>query len=311
MSFSTFIRQLLIYADMDMPVKKVVNGIAKLAVAATLITGAILYKGPLFYFLLGTALAPILTVGAIIAFFYFQGAQRASVTEEVLPEALALMATNLKSGLTPDRALLMTARPEFGPLEKEMRMVAKESLTTIPFEDALMEIARKFNSMTIGRTMKLVSEGIKRGGEISTILESTAKHIREINALKRHIAAEATLQMLFIMFAAVIAAPLMFGTSTVIIEKISSLGVGSDIEAPRGVGASLPKTAAIAPAAQYMLHYAVAAVTLNSLFASFIVGLIKEGKKVSGLRYFPVILLVSLLVMFLTRFSMASALRVV
>src|SRR3972149_6044709 len=40
---------------------------------------------------------------------------RVKFVEEVLPAALQLMAANMRSGLAPDRALLMAARPEVGP----------------------------------------------------------------------------------------------------------------------------------------------------------------------------------------------------
>lgn len=311
MKFSEFLKQLLIYADIDEPVEKVIHGILKTMVGMTLIVGALLFYTPLFYFLLGIILTPICVFGAIIVMLHIQGTQRADVTEEVLPEALVLMSTNLKSGLTPDRALLLTARPEFGPLEKELKFIAKESLTTVPFEDAILEVAKKFNSITIHRTMKLISEGIKRGGEISSILENTATHIREVNALKKQISAEVTLQVLFIFFAAIVAAPLLFGTSTIIIEKISSLGISTAIQAPQGIGSTLPKVSAIAPAAHYMLLYSVVAIVLNSLFASFVIGLIEDGKKVSGLRYFPLILVISLIVIFVARYTMGLALHIV
>jgi pilus assembly protein TadC len=310
MTFKGFISQLLVYADINEPVNKIISGLVKNVIGITLIVGALLFHSSLFYFILGTILAPIAVFGTFLAILYFQGVQRANVTEEVLPEALVLMSTNLKSGLTPDRALLMTARPEFGPLEKELKFVAKESLTTVPFEDAIMEVAKKFNSMTILRTLKLISEGIKRGGEMSAILENTANHIREVSALKKQIGAEVMLQVLFILFASIVAAPLMFGTSTVIIEKITSLGTSTAVQAPQGMGANLPQMSRIGPAAAYMLQYAVGAIAVNSLFASMIIGLIQDGKKVSGIKFFPVIVAISILIMFTTRYMMGLALNI-
>jgi len=311
MSFKGLVTQLLIYADIEEPVNKVVYGLIKTMIGMTLIMGALLFYGPLFYFIIGMIITPFIVIGTFFAILYFQGVQRANITEEVLPEALVLMSTNLKSGLTPDKALLMTARPEFGPLEKELKFVAKESLTTVPFEDAIMEVAKKFNSNTIARTLKLISEGIKRGGEMSSILENTANHMREVSSLKRQISAEVMLQVLFILFASVVAAPLMFGTSTVIIEKISSLGITTAVQAPQGVGSSLPQMSKIGDAAQYMLQYSIAAIALNSLFASFIIGLVQEGKKVSGIKFFPAILVFSITIVFITRYVMGLALKIV
>ena len=206
---------------------------------------------------------------------------------------------------------MITARPEFGPLEKELKLIAKESLTNTPFEDAIMESAKKFNSIIIPRAFKLISEGIKRGGEMESILENTASHIREVLSLKKHIRAEVTVQMLFIIFAAVIAAPLMFGVSTVIIEKMSSIGVSFQTGVPSNLGSNLPNPSAIASSAKYMLPYALIAIMINSLFASFIIGLIKDGRKITGLKYFPAILLISMLVVFISRYLMGLTLHIV
>ena len=41
--------------------------------------------------------------------------------ERILPDALQLIASNMKSGLTAERALFVSARPEFGPLERELK----------------------------------------------------------------------------------------------------------------------------------------------------------------------------------------------
>jgi len=311
MKFSNYLNQLLIYADIDIPVKKVLETITQTVIGTTIIVSAIMFYISFTYFVFSLILTPIIIFSSMLILIYFQGAQRASITEEVLPEALTLMSTNLKSGLTPDRALLITARPEFGPLEKELKLIAKESLTNTPFEDAIMESAKKFNSIIVPRAFKLISEGIKRGGEMESILENTASHIREILSLKKHIRAEVTVQMLFIIFAAVIAAPLMFGVSTVIIEKMSSIGVSFQTGVPSNLGSNLPNPSAIASSAKYMLPYALIAIMINSLFASLIIGLIKDGRKITGLKYFPAILLISMLVVFISRYLMGLTLHIV
>ena len=43
---------------------------------------------------------------------------KAKFVEKMLPDALQLMASNMRSGITSDKALLMAARPEFGPLSE-------------------------------------------------------------------------------------------------------------------------------------------------------------------------------------------------
>jgi archaellum biogenesis protein FlaJ (TadC family) len=60
-----------------------------------------------------------------------------------------------------------------------------------------------------------------------------------------------------------------------------------------------------------MLPYALIAIMINSLFASLIIGLIKDGRKITGLKYFPAILLISMLVVFISRYLMGLTLHIV
>ena len=61
-------------------------------------------------------LAPLLFFIILFLFYiflFFHIEAKARFVEEVLPDALQLMASNLRAGFTTDRALLLSARPEF------------------------------------------------------------------------------------------------------------------------------------------------------------------------------------------------------
>src|SRR3989442_12692962 len=79
--------------------------------------------------------------------------RKAEFIEKVFPDALQLMSANIRSGLTPDRALLLAARPEFGALETEIKRAAKEALTGKPLEEAMMEIPKRMGSKIVVRTI--------------------------------------------------------------------------------------------------------------------------------------------------------------
>lgn len=110
---------------------------------------------------------------------------RTKVVEEIVPDALRLVSANIRSGLTIDKALLVSARSEFGPLEKEIRSAAKETLSGASIEDALKKIADKFNSKVLSRSIDLLVEGIMRGGDVPKLLDSLGEDIRQIRILKK------------------------------------------------------------------------------------------------------------------------------
>src|SRR3989338_1712911 len=77
----------------------------------------------------------------LLAFFYFwlllTADKKGKFIEQILPDALQLMASNLRAGLTTDKALLLSARQEFGPFQDEINMVGKEITLGKPIADAL------------------------------------------------------------------------------------------------------------------------------------------------------------------------------
>src|SRR6185503_20106776 len=63
--------------------------------------------------------------------------------EEAFPDFLQLMSSNLRAGMTTDRALLMAARKEFYPLDLEILKLGKELMTGRKIEDALYEMGER------------------------------------------------------------------------------------------------------------------------------------------------------------------------
>ena len=77
-----------------------------------------------------------------------------------MPDALHLISSNLRSGLTIDQALILSARPEFGPLQKEIYKVGKDITLGVPIEKALTEFGSKIKSEKLQKTIQLIITGL-------------------------------------------------------------------------------------------------------------------------------------------------------
>jgi len=80
--------------------------------------------------------------------------------EDVLPDYLQLTASNIKSGMTIDRALWYAVRPRFGVLAKEIEIVAKETMRGEDLKTALQKFADKYDSVLLKRSINLIIEGL-------------------------------------------------------------------------------------------------------------------------------------------------------
>ncbi|MBI4009614.1 MAG: type II secretion system F family protein [Candidatus Aenigmarchaeota archaeon] len=226
---------------------------------------------------------------------------RARFVEDMLPDVLQLMAANMRSGFAPERALLLSARPEFGFLETEIKNASKELFSGANIEDALGGIARKINSKILSTTVKLIVEGIKKGGELTKLLEQTAEDVRNTRILKKEITAQVTVYAIFIFFATSIGAPFLYGISTFLAETMAHIGKQIDIG-----DAALPQTSFISlnkvsidPV--FLSNYSLAALAITSIFGGIIIGLILEGSEKVGIKYIPVMLVISMLIFFAAR----------
>lgn len=232
--------------------------------------------------------------------------RRKKATEEVLPDALQLMAANIRSGLTPDRALMLSARPEFGPLEVEIRRAAKKTISGKSLEESLRGISERINSKILDRSMKLVIEGIRKGGELGSLLEQTADDIRHIRILLKEVSAYVLMYVIFIFFAAALAAPALFAVSTYLVQTMTMLGgiFPGEVPTPRQVG-SLRITRVQIPA-EFLMNYSLVALTITSIFGGLIIGLVREGTEKAGIKFIPLLFLLSFGIYFAVKTFVAS-----
>ncbi|MEK6861211.1 MAG: type II secretion system F family protein [Nanoarchaeota archaeon] len=131
---------------------------------------------PVILLMLGSI---ILVHSSIIAYLVLSADSRARFVEDLLPDALQLMASNLRAGMTIDRALLLAARPEFGQFQEEINRLGKEIATGKEFESALMDLGKRYRSEKLQKTVQLIVSGVASGGSIADLLEQTAGNLRQ------------------------------------------------------------------------------------------------------------------------------------
>lgn len=219
---------------------------------------------------------------------------RTSSVESMLPDVLTMVAQNIQAGMTSYNALWNSARPEFGPLAVEIQDVAKATLTGMPLMDALMGMTNHIKSVRLTRAIRLMIQGMKSGGELPTVLYAISTDMRAEDNLKKQMAAETSAQTIFILFAIVIGAPLLFAVSTQFITIFSTMMERLDIdrlaqEAPDTM-ISLSKLA-ITPF-EFQI-YALASLSVSAFFASLFMGVLKSGNITDGLTIIPVLAIAS------------------
>ncbi|NOZ81831.1 MAG: type II secretion system F family protein [Candidatus Micrarchaeota archaeon] len=233
----------------------------------------LLYPVPSLLVILGTLAA----IPFILLFTVSERNKR--FIESVLPDVLDLTASNIRAGLTPERALMVSARPEFGELSKVIKKAAKKMMTGTPAEKALQEIGDELGIHSVKRAFMLISEGMRYGGDVSSVLEEVASEMRDVEITRKESRSVIIMYTTFIFIATVIGSPLLFGVSSYMVEIFTKL--------PGNIVSVSP---------EFLYLFSLAAVVVNSVFGSLMIGLIYHGRESAGLRFLPILVILSVAV---------------
>ncbi|MEK6972985.1 MAG: type II secretion system F family protein [archaeon] len=256
-------------------------------------------------------LIPVFFLAFILIVYYVIGNvsdRRASYVEKILPDALHLIASNLKSGLTTERAFLISAREEFGPLAVELKNASKRIMTGEKTTDVLVDIPKTIKSKSLERNLGLLIQGISSGAQMSELLLKLGDELREQNTLEREAQANVSIYVMMIFITAAIGAPVLLGISSTIVGIFSSQTANIDMSnfAQQAAGSAiqitglLGGTRTIIPT-DFINLFSLVTLIVTGIFASLTLGVIQFGKEKAGIKYIPVIVVISVFLFFFVK----------
>ncbi|MBS3088694.1 type II secretion system F family protein [Candidatus Pacearchaeota archaeon] len=219
--------------------------------------------------------------------------------EEVFPDFISLMASNLRAGMTIDQAMLLSSREEFAPLDKQIVRVGKDIVTGKKVNLALSDMAVRINSEKIKKIIMLITSGMGAGGNLSVLLEETATNMRERNFVEKRAASNVLMYVIFIFFAVAFGAPLLFGLSSVLVEILTNMlsSLPSD-----GMNVSLPFTLTnVTISLNFVVYFSILFMVVTDILASFVLGLVNKGEEKEGVKFIIPMIAIGLVIYFISR----------
>jgi hypothetical protein len=251
---------------------------------------------------LGALLGLVAGFGIPLTFISLRAERRKTKIENVLPDALRLVSSNTRSGHTLEKAFLLSARDEFGPLAEELRLTAMEMYGGTAVEDSLENLETRVKSELFQETLKLLVDGIKAGGEKADLLESSAEDIRNSMEIREEIQSSIRMYVIFIVMVAVAGAPVLFSVSVYMEDVTTEMWESSDMnmEGPGGggvggqIGFDLSFQAPQVDVAMFR-NFAYMAIITTNTFAALIISEIRNGNVKQGIKYAPLFSTLSIL----------------
>jgi len=305
----------LAYAGIETDAKKF-TGLIVLMVLSTSISFSIVLSVVLSFpqFLLSMVIA-IAEFALVFYWLKMKTQSKVNEAEAMLPDALELVASNIRAGMTTERALFEAAREEFGVLSKELRAAGKKIVAGQRMDSALSEIPDKIDSPLLRKTIDLLIQGIKSGGQITDLLFQISDSIREENAIREEIGANISMYVMMIFITAAFGAPVLFGISSYIVGIVneqSNQEIPSELleNANTGVTGRITSLAVGQQGEKisegFIVLFSEIALVLTAVFSALTIGVIRTGDEINGVKYMPAILVISLSLFLIARYLLAQ-----
>jgi archaellum biogenesis protein FlaJ (TadC family) len=290
-------------------IKASVEGVARMAVVGSV---ALLIAVPFAVYILikfSTLLSFLCGLGAaglfvalIYAYMEYKIDQRRSKVEQLFPDYLQITSANLRSGISLDRAMLLSARPEFGFFSDDVKEMNRRVFSGENLADALRSMASKYKSYQLKHAVRMILESLTYGGAMSDLLEQLSKDMRSQQLAQKEISGQLFLYSIFIVFAALAASPVLYGLTSQMIVVTDKVWSGILASNPGGLPSTgftflKPTPPQITP--QQYQYFSLAAIIVITGFSALIMSAISSGSAIRGLKFLPIFIIIGI-VLFLT-----------
>ena len=252
----------------------------------------------LAWFLIQVTIA-LLIILSIYFYLNIKIYKRTKLLEDLLPDYLSLVSTNLKGGMNFEKSLWGAIKPEFGILAKEIGIVSKRVATGNDVSDALQEFSEKYNSPILRRSIDLIKGEIISGGSITGVIDNLVSDLKKTKALKAEMTAATLTYMIFMAAIVIVIMPALFALSKQLLGILLKFGtrIGTSFQSATAATMFRFTVAEIEPF--HFQVFSIGAISIIAVFSSMIISTIEKGDIRGGLKYIPLFLLGALIMYFI------------
>ncbi|KYK27092.1 hypothetical protein AYK26_00130 [Euryarchaeota archaeon SM23-78] len=256
----------------------------------------------------------LIVVLIVLAVYFYMNImiyRRTKELEDLLPEYLSLVSTNLKGGMNFEKSLWSAIKPEFGILANEIGIVSKRVATGNDVSEALQEFADKYESPILRRSVDLIKGEIISGGSITGVIDNLVADLRKTKALKAEMSAATLTYMIFMAAIVVGIMPALFALSRQLLGIILKFGsrISTSMEQGGGGGGVMFSFTVAQIDPFHFQIFSIAAISIIAVFSSMIISTIEKGDIQGGLKFIPLFLMGSLIMYFILSVVLEALLK--
>lgn len=127
----------------------------------------------------------LLSGTGIYGFYEYFRLKRIYQIDSIFPDFVRDLAESRRAGMTFTKAILFASKGNYGILTPEIKKISQQVSWGSSVTDALIGFSQRVNTKSIRRTISLIIEASKSGGNVADVLDVAAKDAREIKLLEK------------------------------------------------------------------------------------------------------------------------------
>lgn len=195
--------------------------------------------------------------------------------DEHLPDLFRSIVQAQETGMTLPQALEDASKRNYGPLTAELRKMTAQISWGMTFEEALLALGRRVNTLLVQRTVPLIIEASRSGGHVEKVFDPTGKFIQTTLLLdkERRNQTRPYIAIIYVaFFVFIFTIILLFRSFFLSIEGLPTLG-----------------TAVTSPEEMQRIFFHLAAI--QAFFGGLVAGKMGEGTINAGLKHSIIMML--------------------
>ncbi len=211
--------------------------------------------------------------------------RRIAKIDAIFPDFVRDLAESRRAGMTFTKAILFASKGNYGILTPEIQKISQQVSWGSNVTDALVDFSRRVSTNSIRRTISLIIEASKSGGNVADVLDLAARDAREIKLLEtdRKTSMASYVVVIYVGMFVFLAIILILCTSFI----PAMVGEGSSgmqgIMGGGGARVSLPEITAI-------FYYST---LMQGIGSGLVAGVFEDGKLTSSVKHIFVMIMIT------------------
>jgi flagellar protein FlaJ len=257
----------------DKKVKSITWAVSALLAGAIVLFGVVMFWGSslfdevVFFAIIATVFPPAILI-------YLDYRWRKAIDEH-LPDLFRSIVQAQETGMTLPQALEDAAKRDYGPLTAELRKMTTQISWGMSFEEALLALSKRVNTVLVQRTVPMIIEASRSGGHVEKVFDPMGKFIQTTLLLdkERRTQTRPYIAIVYVaFFVFIFTIVILFKSFFISTEQLPMLGA-----------------AVMSPEAIRRLFFHMTVV--QSLFGGLVAGKMGEGTINAGLKHSLVLMI--------------------